>query len=419
MSTDIPDEPSDLENHPSPAPAQHGSNVDTDGAVDDEALSPEDVLPGEVDEHDVPAEIAVAVAGIRGSAREALRGFRFRQFTAIFDSLAPVQRNVEITYGLLGQFDATRLMGPVVEQFKPALDLNERIGAQMAAALPGAQFNKQLEQVANIAKNIVPRGVLGNFQLPESAFKNFYGDEFSGIASRLASFQKVFEGVDWEGITTDWFPPNWDSERGVRQYETFIKLAAEEGLPMTWVPNTELTYLLAEAENTAARNLLLIEHSMTIVEDCRTVLAELEDQTYLVSQLVKSLDAYAAGFHEQAQSHVASIVDTALREVFVVEKRWTYPTVKKLLHNGEDWRRIKMRSARVLPTSVALLNLLKDFWTDRGDAVPTMPNRHAAAHAVHADQYHEVNALKFLMLATAMLAEVEYGGWRCILNSAA
>lgn len=419
MSTDIPEEPSNAENHPSHAPDQHGSTVDPDGAVDDEASSPDDLLAGEVDERDVPAEIAVAGAGIRRSAREALRGFRFRQHTAIFDSLAPVQRNMELAHGFLGQFDATRLTGPVLNQFKPALDLNERIGAQLAANLPAAQFTKQLEQVANVAKNIVPRGVLGNFQLPESALKNLYGDEFSGIASKLARFQKVFEDVDWESLTTDWFPPNWDSERGVQQYETFIKLAAEEGLPMTWVPNTELTYLLAEAEYTAARNLLLIEHSMTLVEDCRTVLAELEDQTYLVSQLVKSLDAYAAGFHEQAQSHVASIIDTALREVFVVEKRWTYPTVKKLLHNGEDWRRIKMRSARVLPTSVALLSLLKDFWTDRGDAVPTMPNRHAAAHAVHADQYHEVNALKFLMLATAMLAEVEYGGWNRILSSAA
>ena len=54
--------------------------------------------------------------------------------------------------------------------------------------------------------------------------------------------------------------------------------------------------------------------------------------------------------------------------------------------SGEDWETTELRSARVLPTSVALLSLLKDFWSDRGDSVPTMPNWHAAAHAVHPEQ---------------------------------
>lgn len=36
--------------------------------------------------------------------------------------------------------------------------------------------------------------------------------------------------------------------------------------------------------------------------------------------------------------------------------------------------------------------------------MPTIPNRHAAAHAVTTEQYTHANALKFMMLATTILA---------------
>lgn len=37
-----------------------------------------------------------------------------------------------------------------------------------------------------------------------------------------------------------------------RSSQRFIELAANEGLLLTWVPNTELTYLLADAETPEA-----------------------------------------------------------------------------------------------------------------------------------------------------------------------
>lgn len=308
----------------------------------------------------------------------------------------------------------------MLQQLKPTIDpLSERIRAELTASLPATQIAKQFELLQSMVKDVLPKGALGKVTLPPAVFKNLYGPEFSGIASKLVNFQRLFENVDWERITAGWYPPNWDRDRGIEQYATFIELAADEGLPMTWVPNTQLTCLLAEAASTEARAELLVQHSATIADDCRTVLSDFDDRSYLVEQLRKTLGAFDAGFHEAAQAHAASIIDTALREIFIGPKRWSYPSVKKLLHTGEDWESTELRSARLLPTSVALLNLLKEFWTDRGDPVPTQPNRHAAAHAVHPDQYHQVNAIKFLMLATAVLAEIECGGWARVLDEAA
>lgn len=320
-------------------------------------------------------------------------------------------------------FDTRRVLEPVIKQLQPSTDLiNARIRAQIAASLPTESFVKRLDPLLKqVVQKSIPKDLLSGFTLPPSALRNVYGPEFDRIAGKLFDFQKLFKDVDWEALKTGWYPPNWDPDRGIEQFATFIELARQEGLPMAWVPNTELTYLLLEAEDADARSQTLVEHGSRVIADCRGVLAEFEEQTFLVGQLGRALDACEAGFHESAQSHAASIIDTTIREVFTapLSKRWSYKfTVKTRLHDGEQWDHVSLRMFRMVPTSVALLNVLKEFWTEKGDSVPTMPNRHAAAHAVTREQYCQANAIKFLMLATAILAEVEYGGWTRLLAKA-
>lgn len=63
---------------------------------------------------------------------------------------------------------------------------------------------------------------------------------------------------------------------------------------------------------------LLIEHQAAILADCRTLLAGTEEQSFLVTQLGRTIDACVAGFHESAQAHRRLIIDTALRIVRTV-----------------------------------------------------------------------------------------------------
>lgn len=305
---------------------------------------------------------------------------------------------------------------PALEGLKTSFGLSDRLREQIAASLPASRISAQFAPLqASIAKSVLPRVEFAMPKIPPLAFSKLYGREWAPIATKLANIQKLYDRVDFDRLFSGWFPPNWDRGRGVEQYHDFIELAEAETLPLTWVPNTELTYLLLEAESAEARAELLLEHSSAIVADCRAVLDDFDNETHLVTGLRTALDTYEAGFHEPAQSYAASILDTALREAFAAPKRWSYPNVRKLLHTGKDWRALALRSARLVPTSAALRGLLEDFWTDRGDPIPTSPNRHASAHAVHPDQFNQVNAIKFLMLATAMLAEMEYDGWARIL----
>lgn len=341
-----------------------------------------------------------------------------QQTSSALNALRAAERSGAFRTMKLGQDVLTGLKVPQVripalEAAKLNVVASDRLRGQLAASLPTVRIDAQFAPLrrATLAKSALPKM---NFALPNAAFAKMYGREWAPIATKLANIQGLFDGIDFDKMFAGWFPPNWDRDRGVEQYYDFINLAETEMLPLTWVPNQELTYLLAYAETTEERADLLVKHSSGIVADCRAVLDDFDSDTHLVGGLREALNAYEAGFHHPAQAFASNVLDTALREAFT-PKRWTYPNVKRLLHTGKDWRSLARRSARLLPTSVALRGLLEDFWTDRGDPVPTRPNRHACAHAVHPNQYNQINAIKFLMLSTAMLAEMEYDGWARIL----
>lgn len=405
-------------------PAESDDAVDVGVPADDG--SPDDPTVKEL-LLDEDAEYALspdAAARLRAAPSPTMRLIAKQQARVGFNALKALERsgalrNIKVSQNALASLNTPRIRIAALDNFKINPVISDGLREQIAASIPTAKLGAQFAPLqAHIAKTVLPKLDLPVPKIPTAAFGKLYGREFAPIATKLVNIQKLFDGVDFERVFAAWYPQNWDRERGVEQYQRFIELADNEGLPLTWVPNTELTYLLADAETPEERATLLVEHGPAIVADCREVLDAFDTDTHLVAALRTALDAYEAGFHEPAQAHAASILDTALREVFV-PKRWTYPNVKKLLHTGKDWESIALRSARLLPTSVALRGMLEDFYTDRGDAIPRRPNRHASAHAVHPDQYNPVNAIKFLMLATAMLAEMEYDGWARILAETA
>lgn len=212
--------------------------------------------------------------------------------------------------------------------------ISDRLREQIAASLSTARIDAQLAPLrATIAKSVLPKLDFALPTISHTAFAKVYGREWAPIATKLANIQNLFDGIDFDRMFAGWFPPNWDRDRGVEQYYDFIKLAENETLPLTGVPNPELTYLLADAETAEERADLLVKHSTVIVADCRAVLDDFDNDTHLVRGLREALDAYEARFHHPAQSYAASILDTALREAFT-PKRWSYPNVKKLLHTG-------------------------------------------------------------------------------------
>ena len=290
---------------------------------------------------------------------------------------------------------------PVVEQLtgagQPRLaDIVTRNSLQLAATR-----NPFIEQIASATR----QWKIDALRVPIPGFQGVFQD-----------ISRAIQSIDWDTINSRWFCPNWDPERGLNQYEAFLSLAIEEALPLTWVPNRELTYALLEAEP-EQRKPLLVDSSAAILHDCEQQLAEIERLPYLAESCQEVIAAYRAGVHRSAQALAASIFDTLLRQVVPPVKYRYYSIVKKAMPTPDTWDSLNMRQVRAVPTAFAVTSLLEPF--DGHDNVPTLLNRHATAHAVHADQYSSANALKALMLVVAMLCEHEYRGWEALLTTKA
>jgi hypothetical protein len=133
-----------------------------------------------------------------------------------------------------------------------------------------------------------------------------------------AALEQVRPALDALAAALKQSPPrNWDLDRV--DVEAGIAIVQGEGIPLAWVPDTELVVELVAASNRDDRIQLLLAHEGEVLAECRRCLdecteAELADQVYLAS---RALDACAAGFREPAQALSVVVAEGVITE-FVV-----------------------------------------------------------------------------------------------------
>ena len=288
------------------------------------------------------------------------------------------------------------------------------LAGEMSAAWVGTELGlAAVELYSGVASAMTweppPAALSGAFALRD------YLPILRSVDEQLLKYEHLVAHLEWPAKTTQWFPTNWSEERGFAQYRDFIELA-KEGLPLTWVPNLELTYLIADAAP-GYRTQIILDHAEMILRDCEEAVMDLRF-TDLSSSLKSAIEAGHAGNYRAALALAASVFDAALRQIVTPQTWQYYKHVESQLHNGDRWGETEAQAARLVPTSVAVLSALDRFDSASGQPVPTKPNRHAAAHTVHPNQYNNVNALKFLMLDVAMLTELEKDGWSKLRRAA-
>ena len=201
--------------------------------------------------------------------------------------------------------------------------MNARISADCCVARVRSEDAGPL--IEQVAKSAIPKDFLRGVDIsPVRAAEHLRPRVRPDRQKLLLDFKKLFR-TSMGGAQDRLVPTELGPDRGIEQFATFIELAREEALPLAWVPNTDLTYLLLEADDDAARTEPLIEHQAAISRTAALRSPSLEEQSFLVTQLGRTIDACVAGFHESAQAHAASIIDTALRALFrtVGENNWS------------------------------------------------------------------------------------------------
>ncbi len=216
-------------------------------------------------------------------------------------------------------------------------------------------------------------------------------------------------------------PENWRGS-GLTP-EQILPLALEDGIPVAWVPPTDVLQALVAAPKDRRLELLLT-HRDTILDKCRTLVRQcsdawIKDQRTLVD---RALDAFAEEHHEAAMA-LAVVVGEPLA-VWASEPRVRVFDSKTDMDAWENKKRrgkyclAKAELAAVAPTAKlrrfevlrhALIGPIPKFFTpfhgEPGELIPDTVSRHATVHKPIVAHFSVENALLALMLVTSILRE--------------
>lgn len=192
-----------------------------------------------------------------------------------------------------------------------------------------------------------------------------------------------------------------------------MRIGLDAGLPLAWVPRTELVAELVAAAGPAERAELLDAHVDDILDDCSAVLATEVGAWEWARECGRAVDALRDGYDSPAQSHAGNIVDSIVVRVFL-EAGQSAPG--KGIHLANVRSGVAERaqvdfdevSLRALRESLTVHPLLKAFahWFPAHGSPPPHFARHATAHAVgHRGLFTKRNALVAVMLATSLTCQ--------------
>ncbi len=193
-----------------------------------------------------------------------------------------------------------------------------------------------------------------------------------------------------------WIPINL---RDVVGLDVVATIALDEGLPLSWVPRTEIVLLIIEADGPEERIEILTEQRGDILDDCENAIASIAHEWAV--QCRSAIAAMRSDLDSPAQSHASNIIDSIVLG----------------LHGGKGRERAKARAQEdfdALPLQLAaesltLRPLFRAFTTwfpNQGDDPPDYFARHATSHAVgHPGIFRPTSALLAVMLATSLTVQ--------------
>ncbi|TCK25224.1 hypothetical protein [Pseudonocardia endophytica] len=225
-------------------------------------------------------------------------------------------------------------------------------------------------------------------------------EQLAGVLSRI-DFGKIADAIH-RGL-----PPNWQELNDMVRISELFDIT-EAGYPTAWVPRASILNQLIQAETDDERGQIFAGHQAEIIEDCRTVIADVvdEDLVELAEMLEEMLTVAEGGHLVAAQALAASIFDTTLR--FTIEPERISGYYAKVKAEIEDHKEnASLSELRWGLVHIPAVAALKMFNAPAGDPVPDRFNRHASAHAVGRVQYSPANALIAVTLATSLVREAQ------------
>lgn len=213
----------------------------------------------------------------------------------------------------------------------------------------------------------------------------------------FAQFDEITENL--QKIAARAYPPNWQIDDELVGFPDNLEaILIDEGIPLAWVPPTQVLVKLFAAETPGDRRKVLSSNWKSIVDECAVVLNSVEEQklAVYVEFALEAAEALAEGKWKASQGLSTNILDSFLHQKFTPSSRKELTNQK----NRVDWKRFPMRVALVVG---ALSGGYAEYWPKNGYEIPKQFSRHASAHGLSRRQYSRLNAVIALMNVVGLI----------------
>ncbi|MBS3180968.1 hypothetical protein [Leucobacter manosquensis] len=211
-------------------------------------------------------------------------------------------------------------------------------------------------------------------------------------------------------------PPNWHGEGlDFPAVEELEQLQLFEGLPLAWVPPSQVLRRLLRVSSFAERRKVIEEESTVILTSCESTLMQVHDPrlTEWKATALEAVTVMQAGSFRAGQALATVALDSAVTEFVTngyqhavaqtVKGKATPPgTLATSLPAWDD-----VDHPRALLVFYGLWGAHKRYWKKRGDDVPDIYSRHATVHTMSDRQYTNANALIAVMHLIGLLCMLD------------
>lgn len=221
-------------------------------------------------------------------------------------------------------------------------------------------------------------------------------EAFAVVGERLRS---LFEGFSGFGEQLERLVANLPAiGNTVRRFAEYENCTRRDGIPIIWVPRSDIADAVLDAADRDARVAVLLEHAGEILEDCELGVNHIDGpELQTLGGFVKqALGSYAAGYPAAAQALGVVLCEQVITGLL---GKANFKAQRQRVDGMGELPIAYMRSILCLwPVSQFYQTWLPP------NPLPTTTNRHASIHDFRR-AYSRENALIALMLSTSLLRE--------------
>jgi hypothetical protein len=283
-----------------------------------------------------------------------------------------------------------------LEPYRQTHVLGATVGSQQIKQMRewAEAYNETLAGIIDQAHSVLDGPARRLHQAQEQLERIVKSYDIASGLRQLADFTKEVEESYRQALPVNWRPLTF--EEALRA----SALTHDEGVPLVWVPGSEMTAEVCEKAEREEAMAFLVEEQARVLSDVEVTLGELVDQdlTGWACKTREAINAYRDGHASPAQALAAAVITAGLERGMRFKK---LQDVRKLAN------RLSPDEAELALYRTSLVVQLGSRCVQGTGFEKPGFNRGASLHEVREDQYNGENSLAAIMIAASILREAQ------------